>query len=438
MFTRVLTSLAIFFAVPLQADGFGSLTGSQVNDKATVCFQIGMQAALTGLDDLVLKPVGTSGAAATEYAATDTFQLESNDAIRVLIEGANLHHGTHSVDTEFLVDGVNGFYDTESGQAHQGDHEFRVSARLGAISSQLSGHYQTTVTLTVIPQLGGLGGCGESTLTFPGDADTNYATIAFEDLYPSPGDADYNDFVVRYSVEESYDASGHLETVSLDFTPLARGAGYNHALMLDLDGIIKRTRTATSETAAPFHGDAIVTVTYTDLTNGTTRTRYHGSDDDITIFHNTRATLAGFANVYADMAFTAPNTHTNVRISLANPELNLLPDDHEVATDKYRVFLDVLTTNSDIDLGVVNPNDGMIDPNGFPFGIVVPGDWAWMLERRHIDEAYPYFAEYRRYLSGEINQLTPEAENWFRAVDTSANATINLDELNQYLEEPGS
>jgi len=394
-----------------------------------------MQASLSGLDDLILEPAGISGAAGTVYMAVDTFQLTSNDAVRVIIDGANLSQGSTTIDTDFLVDGFQGFYDTEAGHAHQGDHELKVVARLGAVSSQLSGHYQTVATLTVVPLLGGQDGCGQTTLTLPGEADLNYATIAFEDLYPNPGDADYNDFVVRYSVEESYNASGNLETVPLNFTPIARGAGYNHALMLDLDGTIERTRTAISQTEAPFVGDANVTVVYTDLSNGTTRTKHYGVDDDIPIFHNTRSTLAGFANVYADEEFMAPNTQTSVHISLANPELNFLPDDHEVATDKYRVFLDVLTTNSDIDLAVVNSDDGMIDPNGYPFGIVVPDDWAWMLERHHIDEAYPYFEEYRRYLSGAVAELSPEAENWFRAIDTAADATIDLEEWKRFLAE---
>ncbi len=433
MYNLFLSSIAICLAMPMKADGFGSVTGSQVIDSATVCFQIGLQAALTGLDDLILEPVGASGAAGTVYVASDSFHLESNDAVRVLIEGVNLQQGLHTIDTEFLVDGVKEFYDTEPGQPHQADHEFKVIATLGAISSQLSGHYQTLATLTVIPLLGGPGGCGESTLTLPGDADTNYTTIAFEDLYPSSGDADYNDFVVRYSVEEHYDAKGNLETVSLDFIPLARGTEFNHALMLDLNGTIERTRTAVSQTEAPFIGNANVTVTYTDLNNGTTRTKHYSADDDIPNFHNTRSTLAGYANVYADEEFIEPNIQTSVQISLASPELNRLPDDHEIATDKYRVFLNVMTTNSDIDLAVVNPDDGMIDANGYPFGIVVPGNWAWMLEQHGIEEAYPYFEEYRRYLRGEIDELSAEAANWFRAIDTSSDVTVDLEELEQFL-----
>ena len=430
--------IAIYFSLSLRADGFGSLVENQVDDSATVCFQVGMQATLTGLDDLVLEPEGIPGSAGTQYIGSDYFQLVSNDAVRLVIEGADLHQGNNTINTEFLVDGVKEFYDTEAGLPHQGTHELRVTASLGAISTQPFGHYQTVVTLTVAPQLGGQGGCGESMLTLAGNAETNYATIAFEDLYPSPGDADYNDFVVKYSVEESYDTSGYLETVSFDFTPLARGTGFNHALLLDLDGIIDRSGEIISQTVAPFFGDASVKVTYTNLNNGTIRTKYYALDDDITVFHNTRSTLAGFANVYAEEEFIAPRTQTNILISLANPEMNLLPDNHEVPIDKYRVFLDVLTTNSVIDLAAINADDGMIDPDGYPFGIVVPDNWAWMLEGHHIEEAYPYFEEYRRYLSGELSVLSAEAANWFRAVDTSAETTINLEEFEQFLSESGS
>ena len=162
-------------------------------------------------------------------------------------------------------------------------------------------------------------------------------------------------------------------------------------------------------------------------------TKYFGIDDDIPIFRNTRSTLAGFANVYDGEEFIQPSLQTTVEILLKNPELNLLTNNHEIATDKYRIFLDVLSTNQDIDLAVVNPEDGMIDSEGYPFGILVPDDWAWMLEGQHIEDAYPYFAEYRSYLNGTIETLSPEAENWFNAIDTSTDKVVDLEALEVFL-----
>ena len=421
-------------AAPAVAAGYGAPGGGDVRDSATICMQIGAQAQLTGLEDFSLEAQGTSGAAGTTYTGADSFRLESNMPVRVLIEEGRLTNGKSSIAMDARVDGVSRFFDTPSDGSHDDEHELSVSARLGTISSQLAGRYQTEVVLTVVPQQGGDAGCGEVTLTFPGSGGAEYAVLAFEDLYPRPGDADYNDFVVRYSVEESYNASGELETIEMNFTPIARGAGYNHALKLDLDGVIERTRNAFADTGSPFAGDAQVKLTYTNLTNGTAQVKYFGVDDDIPIFRNTRSTLTGFANVYSGTNFVAPKLETKVEITLASPELNKLDEAHEITMDKYRIFLDVLSTNKDIDLANVNPDDGMIDSNGYPFGIVVPDDWAWMKESKHIDDAYPYFEEYRRYLVGETDELSPEAEFWFDAVDTGSDAVVDIEALEIFLE----
>ena len=69
----------------------------------------------------------------------------------------------------------------------------------------------------------------------------------------------------------------------------------------------------------------------------------------------------------------------------------------------------------------VNPNDGMIDNNGYPFGMIIPDSWQWPLERVHIDDAYPYFEGYRSWLSGESSELSYEAEHWYLSPTTNGN-----------------
>jgi len=73
----------------------------------------------------------------------------------------------------------------------------------------------------------------------------------------------------------------------------------------------------------------------------------------------------------------------------------------------------VKNTSNDIDIASVNGADGMIDENGYPFGLVVPEEWAWPLEGVDINEVYPYFAEYRQWLNGEITSPSDEALHWY-------------------------
>jgi LruC domain-containing protein len=63
-------------------------------------------------------------------------------------------------------------------------------------------------------------------------------TIAFEDLYPVPGDSDFNDFVAYYSVREDVDATGKSLVISGEAVAGARAAGYDHefGLRIGWDG----------------------------------------------------------------------------------------------------------------------------------------------------------------------------------------------------------
>lgn len=44
------------------------------------------------------------------------------------------------------------------------------------------------------------------------------------------------------SVEEHYNTDGELEKIDMSYMPVARGAGFNHTLKLDLNGVINQIR----------------------------------------------------------------------------------------------------------------------------------------------------------------------------------------------------
>lgn len=400
------------------AERFGNLEG-ELSDDAVVCMSVGTYASVSGLDDMTLTPLGSDGAAGASYEGTDTFHVQSNSGVRILVTGDPLSNGQDSIRTYYFIDNQLGGTTTLAGAAHDNNHQIKVVAQLDNISSQQSGTYTTEVTVTVSPLLGGNNGCGESQASLPLNENEQWAFMAFEDLYPNPGDADYNDFVMAFHSTESYDADGGLDSINMSFAPLARGAGYNHSIWLDLDGVIDRHRTnITTETDPLYGGDAIVKVSYTDLENGAMQSRYFNKDDDIPIFHNTRAALSGFANVDNHTPIIFPKWKTDVEITLADSSNTLLerglPDE-----SSYRVYMHVNNTTSDIDLAAVNTGDGMIDSNGFPFGLVVPGGWQWPLERVNINQAYQHFDDYRAWLIDPSDAPGFETQNWFTSPDTS-------------------
>lgn len=393
----------------------GHLKGQNLNDSATVCMSVGLMATLTGLDDIRLEPAtgSVSGNARTAYSGGDTFRLSSNGAVAVMVTSNGVRNGNSVIGTTWRFDNNPAAFRLVTGDGpHDAEHRIDGTAVLGAISSQKAGAYTGVVTLTVTPEIGGLMGCGASTAWFP--TKESWSILAFEDLYPSAGDKDYNDMVVAMRIAEDYNARNQLEHISMDFIPIARGAGYDHALMLSLDGVIEKSRNITTVTDPVFFGDAQVTVTRHNTRTGFNLSQMFTPTQNITIFGSTlQAAGSSYINVDPTKPFVSSVLTAHVDIALASPELN--PATRGLAVDDflYRPYLKVLNTGYDIDLAVNNDADRMLTRDGYPFGLMVPTEWAWPAERGSIDKAYPYFAEYRNWLLGRTSVLSEQAEHWY-------------------------
>ena len=433
-FSLIILPLTLPLSPVFGAESFGNLSSKNVDDDAVICMTVGLKASVNGLDNLVLAPTSIDGAAGTIYQSTDEFTLESNGGVTIMASSNPMSYAGYDINTFYLIDGRLHSYSTENNVIHSSTHSFTGIAQLGNISSQLAGDYATTVYLTVVPNLGIDGGCGQHSVTRPVES-SNWAFIAYEDLYPNPGDADYNDFVMAFQSTESYNAMGELETINMSFLPVARGAGYNHSAHLDLNGEVWNSKNISTITDELYNGDAIVKATYTNMSNGNQIEKYYNKDKDVTLFYNTRATLDGFANVHDNDDITSPLWKTDVEISLANPELNTYLDRGDIGDDSYRIYLNVKNTNKDIDLYTVNEGDGMIDGNGYPFGLIVPDTWRWPLERQHIDDAYPLFEEYRSWLSGESEELSYSAEHWYLSPTTDDGVMVSEEKLDSILND---
>ncbi len=422
----------LFTALPTQANNYGSLGSENISDSATICMNVGIVADLTGLDDLVLVTDDPSGSAGALYYAEDTFHLESNGSVRILMEDGLLSQGNFTVRPTYTIDGKSGIFETPLDEQHNADHTIRAEVRIGNISSQLAGDYSGTISLTVVPQASGATSCGAIAISFPSSEYENWAVLAFEDLYPNPGDADYNDMVLRFNATESYTADGELESVNLSYLPIATGAGYNHSFWVSLDGTISKVGNLSTDTSPIIDGGGKVRVSYVNLDNGLVREKYFDFEDDIPVFLNTRQTLEGFANVYDNGDITYPREFTSIEIIPDNPELNLFNDRGDILSSDYRSFLYVNNTRYGIDLYDVNSADGMVDENGYPFGLIVPADWAWPMEGVNINDAYPHFAEYRAWLMGETSELSYEAEHWYNAPSTQDGLVFDTSTLPDY------
>jgi LruC domain-containing protein len=66
---------------------------------------------------------------------------------------------------------------------------------------------------------------------FPG---SSFATIAFEDSFPSSMDGDFNDYIAQFYFEETLNQNQEIESIVGEFIHVAKGSNYSHELKLKL------------------------------------------------------------------------------------------------------------------------------------------------------------------------------------------------------------
>ena len=224
---------------------------------------------------------------------------------------------------------------------------------------------------------------------------TGNFTVAFEDLYPVPGDADYNDFVANYWVLEKHKSVKPVEPIEIieeiveevekekpleiglhvlqgEATATAKIAGYNHKFGIVID----------------FPGVTVPRVTreYYDA-YGIRRmdTKTNVADKAVIwLFENTKYAVGKPA---AKFEITFPDGITREMLSIS-------PHDP---------VLYVLNTCKDIHLVGEDPLEGTaavggyMDSNGYPWALLVPDTWKHPAECQYIGKAYPLFDEWRSY-----------------------------------------
>jgi hypothetical protein len=77
--------------------------------------------------------------------------------------------------------------------------------------------------------------CGGGTINYPGGLEP--AFMAFEDLWPSQGDYDFNDLVIRYRVLQNLNLDGLITDMQYIYQVNNIGASYNNGFAIELGGI---------------------------------------------------------------------------------------------------------------------------------------------------------------------------------------------------------
>jgi LruC domain-containing protein len=133
-----------------------------------------------------------------------------------------------------------------------------------------------------------------------------YGTLAFEDLWPSKGDYDFNDLVIDYNFNRISNAENKIVTLQGKFVVRAIGASYQNGFGFTIQGI---------------DPSLVKSVSGTKYTEGFIQTNANGteagqSSATVIVFDN--AWKHGFGNTRQDQPFIAADTIT-VNINLVKP-----------------------------------------------------------------------------------------------------------------------
>jgi LruC domain-containing protein len=213
-------------------------------------------------------------------------------------------------------------------------------------------------------------------------------TIAFEDLFPSAGDADLNDHTTVFSTEMDKTPDSKVKVIRGIFTHVGKGAGYNHELRLKLDVPVgaKFEISYVDGSGNPWNGCAsaakYVANTSGDCTGGNLSA--NALKTGLLILPSSDRTLFGKQNSPAPgAAFTANNfvrgVTANVTITFVEP-VNLNTTANTVG-GHLNWFLAFNQKTNGVFRQIYRPGyafdgsgkDIYIDSKGFPWAIIVPG-----------------------------------------------------------------
>lgn len=202
---------------------------------------------------------------------------------------------------------------------------------------------------------------------------SGYYTVAFEDLYPKEGDADFNDYVVRVYNEQDLNAQGDVVRVRGHYTHVAHGAAYVHTLHVIMNGV---SGSYTYERDEP---------------NGTPVEQNSGQielNSSFQLMPNSSTTISSWNSRKTDTFEVGQSSHFEVILDQPASTLDL-------GSAPFDIYLHVINTDKDIHFSGryfnADGSDKYLDKNGFPWALMMPGDWDWPYERQNIHQAYPEF-----------------------------------------------
>ncbi len=192
-------------------------------------------------------------------------------------------------------------------------------------------------------------------------------TLAFEDLYPNKGDADFNDLVVKFGIMEYINPENKISKINIRSKVLAAGAGFKNKFYINVLG----------------KDYLLINDPHGDLNQ-----KWNSKKNEKFVD----------AKVHSlDIFFENPVSRTDIAPMPYDPYIMANSD------KKNQVHLPFVKTKF---VGKT------LDTDKFPWAVLVPDEWMWPYENGSIFKAYPDFEKW--YQSGG-----KEYQDWYNNPDTA-------------------
>ncbi|WP_372746192.1 LruC domain-containing protein [Lutibacter sp.] len=222
-----------------------------------------------------------------------------------------------------------------------------------------------------------------------------WGTIAFEDLWPSTGDYDFNDLALNYKVIAVLNSQNMAVQLDFIYNVKANGASYTNAFGIEIENL---------------KSSQIQSVTGLNLTQGyinlNTNGTETGQDNAVVIFFDNSHTVLD-KETTVSIKFTEPISTSTLGTAPFNPFMIInkirekevhLPNGHTTTLGEKSFEIDGINRDKDGDY---------LTDNGLPWAINIVHDFKVPKEKVSITNAYNYFSIWAT--SGGTNY-----EDWYK------------------------
>jgi LruC domain-containing protein len=226
--------------------------------------------------------------------------------------------------------------------------------------------------------------------SYPDDADKafemftpskyGWGTVAFEDLWPSNGDYDFNDLAVNYRIIAILNAQGL--AVKLDFliTTKSNRAGYTNGFGIEIESLLSNQIESVS-------GNILTRNYINENSNGTES----GQNKAVIIMFDDSNSMLNNEHTVS-VKFNEPIDTNVLGAAPFNPFIIINETREKEVHLAYKNRTTLASNNFSVSGGVNNDEDGnFISNNGFPWAINIVHDFKVPKERTAINEAYNFF-----------------------------------------------